>query len=303
MPEDRNADESPAEVRRSSEQVPVRGAQSRAIARTEFEQVIRRAAELSLRDADADEQLSEDEVLRIATELGLPAHHVRRALFELPELKVRERWYDRYFEPPVFTTSRVVPGRAQQTLRRIEEYLVTREYLQIVRRRGENIAFVPADDTISSVARAFFRSGSRHHIARARRVMVGVHPTADAAAHVRVDVDMSQDRSSSVKGATTVGVLGGAIAGGVAAGMMSGFAGPVLGPVPEIVAFGGAMAASLAASFSVAAARFRNRIYAAKFEVTALLDRLEQGERLEPPPAPWRRKLQLRLFGGQQDRD
>lgn len=298
MAEDPNAGERRPDADRSSgDRAPVRGAQSRAIARTEFEQVIRRAAELSLRDADADEQLSEEEVLRIATELGLPAHHVRRALFELPELKVRPRWYDRYFEPPVFSTGRVVPSSAQPTLRRIEEYLVTREYLQIVRRRGENIAFVPADDTISSVARAFFRSGSRHHLARARRVMVGVHSLPDDAAHVRVDVDMSGDRRSSVTGATTVGILGGAITGGIAAAVASGLASPVLGPVPEILAFGGGMAATLAASFSVAAARFRNRIHAARFEVTALLDRLEQGERLEPPPAPWRRKLQLRLFG------
>src|SRR5690606_6398359 len=42
----------------------------RAIARRDFEQVIRRAAELSLSDTDADEQLPEEEVIRIATELG-----------------------------------------------------------------------------------------------------------------------------------------------------------------------------------------------------------------------------------------
>jgi hypothetical protein len=54
------------------------------------------------------------------------------------------------------------------------------------------------------------------------------------------------------------------------------------------------MAATFAASFSAAASRFRNRVHAAKLELASLLDRLEHGERLEPPPAPWRR----RLFGG-----
>jgi hypothetical protein len=280
---------------------PAQRPTSRSIARSELEQVIRRAAELSIRDADADEQLSEDEVLRIATELGLPAHHVRRALFELPELSVRGRWYDRYFEPPVFTVARVVPGRSQLTLRRIEEYLVTREYLQIVRRRGENLALVPADDTISSLARAFFRPGSKHHLARAKRVLVGVHAIPEGDAHVRIDVDLSQDRSGSVKGATVAGILGGTIAGGIAAGIASGVAGPILGPVPEILAFGGGMAATIAAAFSIAASRFRNRLYAAKFEVTGLLDRLEHGERLEPPPAPWRRRLQSKFLGGRDD--
>jgi hypothetical protein len=127
---------------------------ARSIVRRDFEQVIRRAAELSLSDTDPDDNLSEDEVLRIAKELGLPAHHVRQALFELPDLKVRPQWYDRYFGPAVFSVNRVVPTRKEQALRRVEDYLVTREYLQIVRRKGDTIAFVPADDTISSLARA-----------------------------------------------------------------------------------------------------------------------------------------------------
>jgi hypothetical protein len=266
----------------------------RAIARTDFEQVIRRAAELTLREADADEQLSEEEVFRVATELGLPAHHVRRALFELPELTVKPRWYDRYFGGSVYSVARVVPSEAQTTLRRIEDYLVTREYLQIVRRRGENIAFVPADDAISSIARAFMRAGPRHHIARASRVLVNVHDLPDEGAQVRFDVDLSQDRGSSATTATVLGVGGGFIVGAVAA-HFAGVATPAgLGVIPEVVAFGGGMAATFAASFSAAASRFRNRVHAAKLELASLLDRLEHGERLEPPPAPWRR----RLFGG-----
>jgi hypothetical protein len=269
----------------------------RAIARSEFEQVIRRAAELSLADADADEQLSEDEVLRIATELGLPAHHVRRALFELPELDVQPRWYDRYFGEPVLSVSRVVPSQAPPTLRRIEEYLVTREYLQVVRRRGEHISMVPADDTISSLARAFFRPGRRHHIARATRVMASAHALPDDAAHVRLDIDLSEDRRNTMKSGSAIGVVGGVMVGGLAAGAASAFGPAVLGPVPEILAFGGGLAATFAASFSTAAKRFRERVFIAKLELAGLLDRLEHGERLEPPPAPWRRKLQLRLFG------
>lgn len=274
-------------------QVPARP-RSRALAREQFEQVIRRAAELSLGDADADEQLSEEEVFRVATELGLPAHHVRRALFELPELSTRPRWYDRYYGGPIFSVARVVPSRAQPTLSRIEDYLVTREYLQVVRRRGENIALIPADDAISSIARAFMRSGPRHHVARATRVLVNVHELPDDNAHVRFDIDLSQDRSSSARSATAFGVAGGFVVGAVAA-HFAGAATPVaLGALPEVLAFGGGMAATFAATFTGAARRFRNRVHAARLELIGLLDRLEQGERLDPPPAPWRR----RLFGG-----
>lgn len=274
---------------------PARG--SRSIARTEFEHVIRRAAELSLRDADADEQLSEDEVLRIATELGLPAHHVQRALFELPELRVRPRWYDRYFADPVFSVGRVVPSEPDLTLRRVEEYLVTREYLQIVRRRAGNIALAPAEDTISSLARAFFRSGSQHHISKATRVLVGVHPMADDNTHVRLDVDLSEERKRSVNGATAAGVFGGIIAGGIGAVTMAQVGLPGLGVLPELLTFGAGMAGAVAVSFSAASSGFRKRIQAARLELSGLLDRLEHGERLDPPPAPWRRRLQGKLFG------
>ena len=271
----------------------------RSVDRAQFEQVIRRAAELSLRDADAGDQLSEAEVVRIASELGLPAHHVHRALFELPELNVQPRWYDRYYGSPVFSEGRLVPSEAPLTLKRVEEYLVTREYLQIVRRRGENIALIPADDTISSLARTFFRSGARHHIAKATRVLVNAHELEDGNTHVRVDVDLSEERRNSASGAAWGGVIAGTLVGGIAA-HFAGVATPVaLGPVPEVLAFGSGLAGTFAAIFSSAARGFRGRVQAARLEISGLLDRLEHGERLDPPAAPWRRRLSGKLFGPQ----
>lgn len=270
------------------------GKASRAIAKGDFEQVIRRAAELSLSEADPDEQLTEEEVLRIATELGLPPQHVQRALAELPELSVRERWYDSRFGSPIVTTSRIVPGQTAATLRRIEDYLVTREYLQLVRRRGSTLALVPADDTISSVARAFTRSSAKHHLARASRVVVGVDPMPGETAHVRFEVDLSEARSDAVKNGIALGAVGGVLTGSLAAGLVAGLGTAIpeaLGALPHILAFAGAFGGTVAAGYSSAARRFRDRVTAARLEVNALLDRLEHGERLEPPAAPWRRKL------------
>lgn len=272
------------------------GSAIRSIPRGDFEQVIRRAAELTLSETDPEDNLSENEVLRIATELGLPAHHVRQALFELPDLKVQPRWYDRYFGPAVFSVNRVVPTRKEPALRRVEDYLVTREYLQIVRRKGDTIAFVPADDTISSLARALARPTSRHTIARASRVMVGVHTLPDDHAHARFDIDLSDARKAAVGGGFAVGSLIGIGVGAIAAVLTDGVPGG-LGDITQIVAFGGSMATSIAGSVSVAASGFRKRVFSAKMELTGLLDRLERGDRLDPPPAPWRRNLQLRLFG------
>lgn len=269
----------------------------RAIARRDFEQVIRRAAELAAHDSDADELLTEDEVLRIARELGLEPHHVQRAMHELPELRRPPQWYDRWFDSPIFSVSRVVPGRIDPTLRRVQDYLVTREYLQPVRRRGDSVAFVPAEDTISSLSRAFARPGSRHVVSRASRLVLSVQRLPDDRAHIRFDVDLAEARGEALKGGLLMGGIGGAVAGVGLAVVATGFTPAALGPVPEVLAFGGTLAASLVAGVSAAASRFRRRIATARLELAALLDRVEHGESLDPPPAPWRRKLQMRLFG------
>ena len=271
---------------------------ARSIARRDFEQVIRRAVDLSAREGDRDEQLSEDEVIRIGQELGLSPHLVQRAMYELPELTEPPRWYDRYFGSSIFSVGRVVPGAADPTLRRLQDYLITREYLQIVRRRGHSIAFIPAEDTLSNLARAFTRPSKRHLIARSSRVMLNVQPMPDAAAHVRFDVDLTEERREKLRSGIILGSLGGTVLGTIAAAGVTGITPAFLGPLPEVLAFGASFFAVGAGAVAAAAARFKNRVFAAKFELAGLLDRVEHGESLEPPPAPWRRRLQLKLFGG-----
>jgi hypothetical protein len=269
----------------------------RAIVRAELREVIRRAAELSLNDADADEQLSEEEVIRIATELGLPAHHVQRALYELPELQTQLRWYDRYFGPAVISASRAVPAQSVTALRRLEDYLVTREYLQIVRKRGESLTLIPADDTLSSLARALTRPARRHIISRATRVMVGVHPLPDNTAHVRCDVDLTAARIEAVQTGATLGTIGGIITGAGAVATTVAILPDAMGLVPHVVAFTGTLLATTAAGIAIAANHFKSQIVQARLELHGLLDRLESGDRLEPPHAPWRRRLHVKLFG------
>ena len=281
----------------TAEVPPERAQPPRALARRDFEEVIRRAAELAAGEGDADDRLSEEEVLRIGQELGLSTQHMKRALYELPELSAAPRWYDRYFGPAIFSVARVVPSQPDPTLRRVEDYLVTREYLQIARRRGHSVAFTPADDTLSTLARAFMRPGRRHVIARASRLMISVQPLPNDESHMRLDVDLDEERKRRLRSGIAFGGIAGAIVGSAAAGLAAINTPALLGPLPEILAFGGTFLAVGAASITVAAAGFKNRVLAAKFELSGLLDRVEHGESLDPPPAPWRRRLQLRLFG------
>jgi hypothetical protein len=80
-----------------------------AIARRDLETVIRRAVDLSLAERDEEERLSEDEVVRVATELGLPARLARQALYERPALATTPSRFDRWFGDAILSSTRAVP--------------------------------------------------------------------------------------------------------------------------------------------------------------------------------------------------
>ena len=270
---------------------------ARSITRLDLEQVIRRAAELSIADADAQERLSEQDLVRIADELGLPARHVWQALYERPTLRASHIAGERWLGSPIIVASRIVPGDPGLTRRRLEDYLVTQEYLTIARRATDELRLVPAEDTISSVARVFSRPRRRHHLAHARRVVVGAHPLPNGEAAVRIEMDLDEQRKKQRQQAFAQGGLVGAIGFGagmalsemMVPGSATGLAGIASGVALSVPAAWG--------TFAAIARSFRTKAAEATLELEGLLDRLETGERLEPPHAPWRRRLGLRLFG------
>ena len=275
-------------------------AQRRAITRRDFEGIIRRAAELSASEAEerTDELLSEDEVIRIATEVGLPARHVRQALFELPEIDLEASDRGGYFGDPVLTSSRAVPGKADDLLHRLEDYLSAREYLQVVRRRPQRVFLMPAEDTISSLARGLLRPSKRYFLARARRVVVSVRPLEENRAHVQIALDLSQQRRDAMRGSWFGGSALGLLVGGSAAiGLAFADLPAAVTVAAQVAALATGFAGVLAGVFAASRAAFRKHLDGARFELDGLLDRAEHGQPLEPPPAPWRKRLQQKLLG------
>jgi len=269
------------------------------ITRADLQLVIRRAAELYTEETDADEHLSETEVLKIADELGLPGRHVRQALYELPRNRGEGGWVEKWFGPPAVVGTRVVPGRPGAVMDRLEDYLVTREFLQVLRRQGEKAVFSPAEDAISNVARAVRRPQRQWQVARARRVLVEARPIPENESHVRLEVDVGNRRTAAVTG----GLVGGALLGlPLAAGaffpvghIVFDIAGDAAGYAAGMVAGASVFAASVSAGVAVARHRFKARLADARLEIAGLLDRLEGGRTLDPPPAPWLRSLRSKI--------
>ncbi len=267
-----------------------------------MELVIRRAVELATEQADAGDAIPEDEVVRIAGEVGLAPQYVRQALFELPALR-REQEQTRaarYIGPCAVSAQRTVPGDADTVLRRLDQYLTTREYLQVRRRQANQLLLGPADDPLSKVFRTFTRSGKRFQLARATRVGVATQPLDDARARVRLEIDLDEGRHDAFVGGGVLGTFFGVLAGN-GLGFGGGALAVVLGAAtPLVVATGvglgiAGLAGGIWGGLAISRRMVRQRLGDAQAEAEALLDRLETGERLEPPPSPLLRRLRDRF--------
>ncbi len=270
-----------------------------SISRQGLEVVIRRAVELSLAEQDAGDNVSEAELIKIAEELGLSARHVRLALYERPPGEQPEPTFlDRHFGIPTVVAARAVPCEVQIAHGRLEDYLVTREYLQIRRRQGSNAYFEPADDAFSSIARAFSRPSGRFHIARAQRAYLTVRPLESGWSHIRLEMSYPEQRKSQVIGASVLGALlggltGTLVAGGVLATIGNNPVGASLAVIAGLASAGGLFTAIWVAMRN----SFHKWLSRSRDEADAVLDRLEHGDDLSPPASPWLRRLQQRLRG------
>jgi len=268
------------------------------ITRRDLPAVVKRAAELAALEGDAEEQLPEEEVIRIAAELGLSERHVRQALFEGTQEEEEPTFLDRQLGITRIMATRAIPLPADKARRALEDYLITREYLQVVRKQSVSTTFEPADDAVSKVARALSRS-KKHCLASAEGVDLAIRDLEPGWSHVRLRAVYP----SSVRNAHVGGAAAGAIFLGGSLATAAGVAVTVLTPaLPDAVsiAFGAAtglsvLTASAAAFWTIARNNFRKWRERTVNEANGVLDRLEKGDELRPPASPWLRKLQLKF--------
>ena len=270
---------------------------SHDITRRDLPAVVRRAAELAEIEGDAEESISEDEVVRIAAELGLSERHVRQALFEGPQEEPEPSLLDRQLGAPRFMATRAVPFTPEQARSALEDYLVTREYLQIVRRQAVSTRFERADDAVSKVARSISRS-RKHCLAAAEAVEITTRELQPGWTHVRLKAVYPDKRKSELVGAAVGSILLGPPIGGLTTIIVGGFAAGLGDPLSLGVGAAAGIAAfatTTAGFFASARGRYRRWRERTATEAESILDRLEKGDEMRPPPAPWIRKLQLKL--------
>ena len=271
--------------------------EGRALTRREFDAVIRRAAELASADAEGGEgSLSEIELYRIAGEVGLSESHVRRALAEVRSDVSDGGVLDRVFGPASLRASRIVDGSSEDLTAEIDEFLVASRLLQPVRRGVGVLQYRPAVDWASQLARAASFTSRKYYVASAKSVEVHLERVDDARTLVDLLVEPGT-RGDDVAGAVFVGGVGGGVAGS-----LTGFALSSVVPLGPAVALGIGAGAGLWSLIAWAFGRgHKKKLREVQNELEGVLDALETGAGLEPPPSSWRRWVKRHFHGVARD--
>jgi hypothetical protein len=269
----------------------------RSLTRAEFDAVVRRAAELASSDSDTSEgELTEAELFRIAGEVGLEEAHVRLALAEVRSGAPQPHAViDRLFGSAQIRAARVVPGTPDALSQKLDDFMVSTQLLQRVRRTGNVLQYRPAADWASHVARAA-SVGRKYYVAAAKTVEVQLDAVAGDRTLVSLIVAPGT-RGNELAGA----IVGGALAS-AAAGTGSAFGVAVFAAGVWPLAVGAVVGAGVwSAIFFGTAAAHRRKVADVRTEVEGGLDALETGASLEPPPPAWRKWVKKHFHGVARD--
>ncbi len=214
------------------------------IDRATFDRVLQRAAEIQASSKDIGDGLSEDEIVALGAEVGIPAQHLRQALLDERTRAVPhapEGIMDRWVGVADLTADRVVHGTPEVILVALARWLEHHEHFVVQRATIGRTTFEPMATLAGAMRRigAIFDGGrSKPYLDKAEIVTAVVTPLESGFCHVSLAAALRSTRRNYVVGGSVLGGLG-IVAGAVVAALGA----------PELVAlasaFGGAGAGVL----------------------------------------------------------
>ncbi len=238
------------------------------IERGAVERIIRRATELQAGERDLGDGLTEQELLRLGEEVGIPAAYLYQALLEerTQSIAAAEPGILAWLTGPrQVTAQRAIPGGAARVREALGQWMADGELLTVKRRYPHQTSWEARQDVFSSLKREFSFSGRAYRLAKAKEVAGQVARLDEDRCHVQLVADLSNTRRTHLTGGAT---LGGAGAIATAIGLTLGVAAPV-----ALIPLG----LGLLVGYSVARRR-RAQLERVHVALEQVLDRLEHGE-------------------------
>jgi hypothetical protein len=186
------------------------------IDRDAFDRVIKRAAELQAHGRDIGEGLSEDEVLALGQEVGIPEAQLRQALLEertrvsLPE---QHGALDRWVAPAAVMAERVVQGTPDAVGAALTRWFEKHEVLVVQRSTSERISWEQASSFAGAMKRlgwTFNASRAKPFLDKAELVTALMTQLEPGFCHVTLVASLRRSRGGFVGGGAAVTSVGAA---------------------------------------------------------------------------------------------
>ncbi|GBD31732.1 MAG: hypothetical protein KatS3mg081_1475 [Gemmatimonadales bacterium] len=236
--------------------------------RAAIERIIQRAAELQAAEKDLSEGLSEEDLIALGKEVGIPERYLRQALLEersRADFSAGRGWLSGLLGPHRVAAGRAIARERAEVERDLHRWMSEGELLQVKRRFGRQVTWEAQQGAFATLRRAFRAGGRRYTLARAREVSGQVVELEAGRCFVQLSVDLSHNVVQYLAGAL---VLLGAGALFSAVGMALGVLLPVA-IAPALIA--------VPAAWAVARSR-RRKVEEFQLAAEQVLDRLEHGE-------------------------
>lgn len=237
-----------------------------------LERILKRASELQAGEVDTTQDLTEAELLKLGSEVGIDGRHLRQALYEEAsgpadtERGVASRW----FGPGIVRASRVVRGERQAIEEQLFHWMTEGELLAVKRRMPDRMLFERQKGFVAEMKRGFGVGGRSYHLAKAKEVSFAVTSLEAGYCHVELAADLSDARGAAIGGS----LFGGALVAstGVVLLAISAHASLLLEMVAAIPVATGASVPWLFGRGMI------KRAEQAQLSLEQVLDRLEHGE-------------------------
>ena len=239
----------------------------RKITRAQLERIIQRAAELQAGEMDTGEDITEQELLKLGSDVGIPGRFLRQALYEdaaggaALERDLATRWIG----PRMVLAHRVVPGTRAALEQAIEEFMTEEEAMTPKRRLPDRTIWERQKGLFAEMKRGLSLEGKAYHLARAVDVSVQVAALEDGYCHAELAADVTNTRESALAGAATLACTG--LLGAIVLAVVPGLA--ALAVLPPLGGLGLGM---------LAARTHRRKAERMQVALEQVLDRLERGE-------------------------
>jgi hypothetical protein len=244
------------------------------INRDALERIIKRAAELQADEHDIGEGLTNDEVVALGKDVGIPDRYLRQAMLEEQTRTapaVAPGTWGWLTGPRRLSAQRVVPGEPAAVERALTRWMEEEESLQVKRRYPDRTTWEPKAGAFASIQRAIGKKGRRYSLASADEIAGQIAQLEPGFCLVTLTADVRTRRERRI------------LAGGVVLGLGS------LAIAAVMVPFGalGLLPAVVLVPAVVAIGRVHrvdnDRIHTSLEQV---LDRLERNEIRETPSLP-----------------